>query len=451
MLSGDNVTLSTTNANGTFASNGVGNAISVTVAGLTLGGAQASDYTLNQPTTTANITPASLTVSGISAENKVYNSTNAASLNSSGATLVGVFTGDTVTLDTSNTTGTFASDNAGTGIAVNVAGLTISGAQAGDYILSQPTLTANITPATLRVVVAVANKVYDGTASAILTSESLIGVIGTDAVGLIGGTAIFMDDHVGTDKTVTITGLSLTGPAANNYQLASSTVTTTAGILQGQSSIALTSSVGSTVYGEAATFGATVSAAEAPGGSVTFYDGTTPLGTVVLNGSGQAALTTQALDIGSHAIIATYSGDSELIGATSGATSVSVNRASTQVVLTPQPVFQKKKVIEVNLEVEVEPLSPGGGVPTGSVTFESIKKTGKKVKIATLDTATLGSGQATLSLKSKSVLNKTITINYGGDTDFLSSTATPPSVTEQSLKSLARPMTALSNRGHANP
>ena len=60
---GDTVTLDTSGATGTFASQDVGNGITVTVAGLALGGAQASDYALTQPTTTANITPATLTVS----------------------------------------------------------------------------------------------------------------------------------------------------------------------------------------------------------------------------------------------------------------------------------------------------------------------------------------------------------------------------------------------------
>ena len=47
-----------------------------------------------------------------------------------------MFSGDTVTLSTSGATGTFASDNVGTGITVTVSGLTISGAQADDYMLT---------------------------------------------------------------------------------------------------------------------------------------------------------------------------------------------------------------------------------------------------------------------------------------------------------------------------
>ncbi len=132
MISGDTVSLNTSDATGTFASDSVGNAITVTVAGLTIGGAQADDYTLTQPTTTASITPAPLTVSGVTAADKPYDASTAATVNTSGATLVGVYSGDSVELNSGAATGTFTSDSVGTGITVTVAGLSISGAQAGD-------------------------------------------------------------------------------------------------------------------------------------------------------------------------------------------------------------------------------------------------------------------------------------------------------------------------------
>ena len=53
----------------------------MTVAGLTIGGADAGNYTLTQPTTTANITAKALTVSGVTASNKVYDGTTTATLN----------------------------------------------------------------------------------------------------------------------------------------------------------------------------------------------------------------------------------------------------------------------------------------------------------------------------------------------------------------------------------
>ena len=50
---------------------------------------QASDYALTPPTTTANINQASLTVSGVTAFDKVYDGTTDATLDASGAALVG--------------------------------------------------------------------------------------------------------------------------------------------------------------------------------------------------------------------------------------------------------------------------------------------------------------------------------------------------------------------------
>ena len=47
-----------------------------------------------------------------------------------------------------------------------------------------------------------------------------------------------------------------------------------------------------------------------PGGTVTFYDGTSALGTTSLNASGQATFTTSALVPGIHGITAVYNGDS---------------------------------------------------------------------------------------------------------------------------------------------
>jgi hypothetical protein len=46
-----------------------------------------------------------------------------------------------VTLAAGSATGAFATKNAGTGKVVNVSGLSLSGADAGNYTLTQPTAT----------------------------------------------------------------------------------------------------------------------------------------------------------------------------------------------------------------------------------------------------------------------------------------------------------------------
>ena len=65
----------------------------MTVSGLSLTGADAGNYILTQPTTTANITAATLTVTGITASNKVYDGNTDATLDTTGAALVGVVDG----------------------------------------------------------------------------------------------------------------------------------------------------------------------------------------------------------------------------------------------------------------------------------------------------------------------------------------------------------------------
>src|SRR5204863_299145 len=66
-----------------------------------------------------------------------------------------------------------------------------------------------------------ASRVYDGTTDAVVSSRSLNDTIVGDAVSLSGGTASFADKKVGKDKTVTLTGASLTGSDATNYSLTS--------------------------------------------------------------------------------------------------------------------------------------------------------------------------------------------------------------------------------------
>ena len=61
---------------GVFSAKNVGTDKAVTVRGYTLSGADAGNYTLVEPTgLTANITPANLLISGLTANNKVYDTT----------------------------------------------------------------------------------------------------------------------------------------------------------------------------------------------------------------------------------------------------------------------------------------------------------------------------------------------------------------------------------------
>ncbi len=91
------------------------------------------------------MTAKTLTVTGITANNKIYDGNTTATLNTAGATLVGVVSGDNVTLNTALATGTFDTASAGLGKTVTVSGLSLSGTDALNYALIQPTTVANIT------------------------------------------------------------------------------------------------------------------------------------------------------------------------------------------------------------------------------------------------------------------------------------------------------------------
>ncbi len=88
---------------------------------------------------------AELAVSGAIAEDKIYDGTTAATLDTILAALVGVIGGDDVTLDTSAAVSEFADSNVGTW-AVTVSGMALTGGASGNYFLTQPVLSANILP-----------------------------------------------------------------------------------------------------------------------------------------------------------------------------------------------------------------------------------------------------------------------------------------------------------------
>src|SRR5206468_9652235 len=107
-------------------------------------------------------------------------------------------------------------------------GASLSGADAGNYVLdSVDTALANIGALHITGDFTAANKTYDGNTSATVVTEFTVGDVG--GVSLTGGTAAFDTKDIGTGKTVTLTGASLTGTDAGNYVL-DSVATTTANI-----------------------------------------------------------------------------------------------------------------------------------------------------------------------------------------------------------------------------
>jgi filamentous hemagglutinin family protein len=192
---------------------GIGNAVNVgtyTVNGSQLYSTQ-QGYDLSfsgNSSATLTITPKILAVTGEVADNKTYDDTTTANLH--GGSLVGVVSGDSVSLTQA---GSFTSANAGNGISVTAAN-TLSGSSASNYTLTQPTgLTANITPAMLAVTVT-GTKIFDGTE---ILSNPVFSVnpIGDDQVTATGQATF--SDAFGLNIPITATGVTLAGAAAKNY------------------------------------------------------------------------------------------------------------------------------------------------------------------------------------------------------------------------------------------
>ncbi|HEV2692269.1 MAG TPA: YDG domain-containing protein, partial [Verrucomicrobiae bacterium] len=228
-IAGDIVTDSYASA--AFTNKNIGAGKPVLVSGITISGTDAVNYTLvnTNAATLANITAAALTISGVTATNKVYDAKTTAGLDLGGAVLVGVLTNDLVVLVTTNAKGVFASKNIGPGKTVTISGLVISGADAGNYALVQPApSTATITAANLTVTAKGANKVYDGTvvAMATLTDNHFSGDVLADSFT----SANFASSPVGTNRAITVTGIAVSGTDAGNYTLQNTNANTAANI-----------------------------------------------------------------------------------------------------------------------------------------------------------------------------------------------------------------------------
>ncbi len=225
-FAGDAVTLAYTSA--TFNEKTVASGKAVSVSGISLFGTDATNYTFNTTaSTTANITPFALTVSA-TGNDKVYDATNNATV-----TLASnAFAGDAVTL--AYTSATFNDKTVASGKTVSVSGISLSGTDAGDYTFNTAaSTTANITPFALTVSATGNDKVYDATNNATvnLSSNTFAG----DAVTLAYTSATFNDKTVASGKTVSVSGISLSGTDAGNY-----TFNTTASTMANVTPFALT-------------------------------------------------------------------------------------------------------------------------------------------------------------------------------------------------------------------
>jgi len=277
-----------------------------TVAGspyaITCSGAASTNYSISYVLGTLTITPATLSVTANN-QTRLYGDANP----TLDGTLTGAIASDGITASYA-TTATAAS---AVGPYPITAALVDPNNRLANYTVTNTPATLTVTAAPLTVTADNATRVY-GIANPTFTG-SVTGTKLTDTFTESFSTMATTSSAVGSyDITPSVTGANL-----SDY-----TVTTTKGTLTvtlAPTTVALTSSAAHVLRSNPVTLTATVTSTSTgtPTDTVQFFDGTTSLGTVALDSSGHAALTTSSLSAATHSITAEYSGDTEFATSTS--------------------------------------------------------------------------------------------------------------------------------------
>ena len=210
----------------------------VALSGASDGAATVFGYELDSPAvsgTVGTINPLALTGAAITGSSSIYGS----ALSPGAVSFSNVLSGDEVSsaafvnfdgVDLSS------SGNLTAGSYSQSASADLAGTDAANYSFSGfTTATPNYSIERLNLTasgVTVANKVYDGTTQATISTAAaaLNGLIAGDSVTASGGSGLFSDPNVGLAKSVAVSGLILDGTDAGNYNFASPTTTLSADI-----------------------------------------------------------------------------------------------------------------------------------------------------------------------------------------------------------------------------
>jgi autotransporter-associated beta strand protein len=306
------------------------------------------------------VNQATLTVTGITANNKIYNGNNAATLNLGGATLNGVVPGDNVTLVTSYAAGVFGDANAGSGKPVTISGLTVVGSATGNYTLTQPTAAASIIAAPLAVTANDTNRVY-GTTNPVFTA-SYTGFVNGENVSVVSGApdlscAVATNAPVGVYANVIV--VELGSLWATNYSFPSELFTNgtlTVAVAALKPSIAASDKV----YDSTTSVSLTASnlAGVLPGDAVTLQVGSAGFGDKTV-GTGKT-VTASGLTLGG-ANAADY-----ILSATTATTTASITAASLTVKATAEDKTYDGTAVETSITLTDTPY--GADVVTASYT-----------------------------------------------------------------------------------
>lgn len=258
--------------------------------------------------------------------------------------------------------------------------------------------------------------------------------------GMSIGTGTLMSTGSGVQATLTLSTLTA----------GSHTITATYGgdgNFNGSSSPPLTLSIlkaevgesgtftGVIVFGDQATFQINIfpnnPISQKPTGTVTFFDGSTPLGSSMLVNGTATFTTTSPLAPGSHTITESYSGDDNFDSLSVPVTVFVKNTSTTTLTSSVNPSALGQSV------TFTATVSGNGGTPTGTITFA-------EAGAGTIGTVTLSNGQASVTISTLATGNHTIQAFYSGDSNFGESSGTlnqgvSASATTTTLTSSANP------------
>lgn len=157
---------------------------------------------------------------------------------------------------------------------------------------------------------------------------------------------------------------------------------------------------------------------QTPYGSVSFLDGTTPLGSMVLDANSSAVFDTALLRPGKHSVTAYFLGNQDFASVTSAPVSitVNVNKTTTAVTANPTTVAAGASVVLTATVVS------SAGTPTGSVLFYD----GSSLL---QNTALDGTGTAVCGTTFSTAGTHVISASYLANAGFAASSSSPVSIT----------------------
>ncbi|HEX3565518.1 MAG TPA: Ig-like domain repeat protein, partial [Acidimicrobiales bacterium] len=430
-------------------------------ASVPLGGSTSLSFTVNNPNATTDLTgigftdslPSGLTVAtpngltGTCGTGTITAIAGSGSVSLAGGT---VAASGSCTFSVNVTASSAGAKNNTTGAVTSTEGGTGGTASASLAVVAPPTIAKSFSPAAI---------VTGSTSSLTFTitnpaanSVALTGVAFTDTLptGLTVPTAT-ASTCGGTLTTTNPTGIALTGATIATNSACQFSVTVTGAVngsytnttgavsstnggtgntasaglgVETTTATVVSSSLNPSAFGQTVVFTATVSPVPA-GGTVGFTDGGASIAgcSAVAVSSGSAACSVSTESVGSHSIVATYSGTPSFLG--------SVSPTLTQTVHMAPPATTSPTVTTVSSSVNPSvvgqtvvytahpsPLPPANGAPTGTVAFTDGGST-----ISGCGAAAVSAGSATCTVTYGSTGTHTIVATYSGDANFASSSS----------------------------